>query len=90
MATNVVFVTSQPAEVDSTTYQHSTVQGQFQGPADDLYGWKYGCVFGKVVTRNVYSLVLNTLYVDWLYTACETLSGMRSKLDVIFFPPKGR
>jgi hypothetical protein len=64
MATDIVFVTSQTAEVDSTVYQHSAVQGQFQGPADDLHGRKYGCVFGKVVTRNVDSLVLNALYVD--------------------------
>jgi hypothetical protein len=34
-------------------YRHLTVQGQFQGQSDDLQGWKYGCVFGKVVARNV-------------------------------------
>ena len=60
--------------------QHSTVEGQFQGPSDDLHGWKYGCVFGKAVARNVYILVLNALYVDWVYIACETQSDMRSEL----------
>ena len=74
MSTNIVFVTSQPAEGDSTMYQHSAVQGQFQGPSDDLHGRKYGCVFGKPVARNVYRFVLNALYVDWLNTACETRS----------------
>jgi len=78
--TSIVFVTSQRAEGDSTMYQHSTVQGHFQGPSDDLHGWKYGCLFGKEVARDVYSSLLNALHVGWLNTACETRSHMRSRL----------